>query len=40
MEMVADKKDDRGVHRVGKVVTKEGTKAKSAETVFFVCFSC
>ena len=34
--MVVDEKDDREVHKVGKVVTKEWTKAKSADTGFFL----
>ena len=32
IEMVVDKWDDKKVHKVGKVVTKEWKKAKSAET--------
>ena len=31
IEMVVDKQDDRDVHNVGKVVTKEWRKAKRAE---------
>ena len=36
IEMVVDNKE---VYKVGKVVTKVRTKAKSAETGFFLCFS-
>ena len=38
-EMVVDEQDDREVHKVEKVVTKEWTKAQSADTGFFR-FSC
>ena len=34
IEMVVDEQDDRKVYKVGKVATKEWTKAKSADTGF------
>ena len=38
--MVLDEKDDREVHMVGMVVTKEWRKAKSAEAGICIRFSC
>ena len=35
IEMLVDEYDDREVYKVVKVVTKEWTKAKSADTGFF-----
>ena len=41
IEMVVDKQDDRDVHNVGKVVTKEWRKAKRAKRAgICICFSC
>ena len=34
IEMVVNEEDDREVYKVGKVVTKEWTKAKSADIGF------
>ena len=34
IEMVVDEKDDREVHKVGKVVTKEWSKAKVLKLKF------
>ena len=39
IEMVVDEKDDREVHKVGMVVTKEWRKAKSAEAELCIRFS-
>ena len=39
IEMVVDEKDEREVHKVGMVVTKEWRKAKSAEPEICVRFS-
>ena len=36
IEMVVGEYDDRGVHKVGKVVNKEWRKAKSAKLEFVV----
>ena len=34
IEVMLEEQDDTEVHKVGKVVTRGGKKAKSAETVF------
>ena len=39
IEMVVDEKDEREVHKVGMVVTKEWRKAKSAEAEICIRFS-
>ena len=40
IEMVVDEKDDREVHKVGMVVTKEWRKVKSADAGISMRFSC
>ena len=40
IEVVLDKKDDREVHKVEMVVTKEWRKVKSADAGICIRFSC
>ena len=38
IEMAVDEKDDREVHEVGKMVTKEWSKAKVLKLKFVIAF--